>query len=263
MDRKEITPQTIKRTIVVIVIAIVAIFLFFSIQKILHKNPYGPQIKIDNFDEYYKDAPDYNRDITFNLLYASVLKSGLSEDNIPHSGAIIRSDSSTLDFIQAGKYYKGSFIVDIPDIQQSYKIQLSWAVGKDNDIIASNYPSYISCIDTEEMIYPDFGCPSFLDEEETEEEEFYTKYPLATKLPIRIEYYKDGHGEYIKYNIFTKIENTEKGETFSVLIEDYTGGNYNAALDRIRNLGFNPDDYKIDYKDLSEEYATPGYAGDD
>lgn len=262
MEQTEIKPENVKKIIIALSVIVIGIFLYFSLQRIFHKNPYGPQTKIDNFNQYYSDAPDYIEEMTYNLLYAAILKTNLKEESIPHSGAMIRENSNTLNFIQEGKYYRGDFVVDVPSIQQSYRIKISWAIGNNNDSIASNYPSYISCLKSEEMIYPDFGCQNALEEEENQEEQFYDKYPLAAKLPIRIDYYVDGYGAQVKYNIYSHLTGEGENESFSVLIEDYTGGNYEPALERIRNLGFNPDDYEIEYKDLSEEYAAPGYAGD-
>lgn len=262
MEQHELNPKTIKTLFIAIFIVIAGIFLAFSLQKIFRSNPYGLQIKIDNFDKYFPDAPQSNKDLAFSNLYNAVSSSGIDKSNIPKSGAIIRNDSVNYDYNSAERYYNDTAIIDIPTIQQSYKLTLIWSSDKNNEAIVSEFPSQITCLKSSEMIYPDFDCDTFLQTEEKQVEDFDKKYPLLAKLPIRVEYYVNGYGAYIKYNIFAKIEGSANDQSFSVLIEDYTGGNYDAALDRIRNLGFKPEDYKIEYKDLSIDYETPAYAGD-
>lgn len=262
MEQREINPKTVKTLFITICVIIASILLIISLQRIFRSNPYGPQIKIDNFDKYFPDAPQDNKDLAFSNLYNAVASSGINEADIPKNGAVIRDSSATYDYNSAGRYYNDTAIIDIPTIQQSYRLTLIWSSDKDNEATVSAFPSQITCLKSDEMIYPDFGCNTFLQTEEELIESFDKKYPISTKLPIRIEYYVDGYGAHVKYNIYSHLTGEGENESFSVLIEDYTGGNYEPALERIRNLGFNPNDYEIEYKDLSEEYAAPGYAGD-
>lgn len=261
MEQREINPKTVKTLFIAICIIIASILLIISLQRIFRGNPYGSQIKIDNFDKYFPDAPQDNKDLAFSNLYNAVVSSGIDEANIPKSGAIIRNDSANYDYNSAERYYNDTAIIDIPAIQQSYRLTLIWSSEKDNEATVSAFPSQITCLKSDETIYPDFGCNTFLQTEEDRVESLDKKYPLLTKLPIRVEYYVDGYGAHVKYNIYSHLTGEGENESFSVLIEDYTGGNYEPALERIRNLGFNPDYYEIEYKDLSEEYSTPIYTG--
>lgn len=76
------------------------------------------------------------------------------------------------------------------------------------------------------------------------------KYPLVTALPITVEYYKAG-GAYVKYVLSYSVD---ADDIPTIYVRDYTGGNFGNALDRIISLGYQPDNYHIEYSDLSGEY---------
>lgn len=76
-------------------------------------------------------------------------------------------------------------------------------------------------------------------------------YPLIKELPIEVEYYKN-NSIYIHY-LITYMVNDDNTPT--ILINDYTGGNHDSAIERIRAKGFNPEDYKIEYQDKTSEIA--------
>ena len=74
--------------------------------------------------------------------------------------------------------------------------------------------------------------------------------PLLSILPINVEYYIQG-ARYVHYQISFRIDNPEN---VVIGINDYSGGNQDLALDRIRSEGYDPEDYVIEYQDLSESY---------
>ena len=76
--------------------------------------------------------------------------------------------------------------------------------------------------------------------------DYLTKnYPLLTKLPITVEYYKN-NSVYVYYIISYQVD---KNNQPTVIIKDFTGGNYDSALTRIKAEGFEPNNYKIEYQD--------------
>lgn len=260
---REVRPQNIKIIAIIVVALIVIVFLILSFQRLFRTNPYGPEIIIDNFDEYYSIAPQEKQDYACHYLYEAVLRN-LPKDQIPKSGAIIREKTAELEHNAEKNSYYGSFIVDIPKIEQSYRVQISWSIGKNNYSTSTDYSALVTCLKSSEVIYPNFDCRDLFTDDNEASDKFNKEYPLAAKLPIDIEYYTDGHGAYVHYTITSSAQNNPNNNTnnYAVLITDYTGDNYDAALDRIRNLGFKPEDYKIEYKDLSTDYETPAYAGD-
>ena len=64
-------------------------------------------------------------------------------------------------------------------------------------------------------------------------------------------YYSNNYTSHVKYEITSEVNSSYTA--FTIEISDYTGGNYNNALDKIREAGFNPDDYIINYHDYSED----------
>lgn len=79
-------------------------------------------------------------------------------------------------------------------------------------------------------------------------EKLKENYPLVESLPIEIDRFLN-YSEHIHYKIAYRVK---KGEAI-IVVSDYTGGNFEKALTNIRNRGFKPDDYEIEYNDLSQE----------
>ncbi|MBR6532312.1 hypothetical protein IKT64_00870 [Candidatus Saccharibacteria bacterium] len=79
----------------------------------------------------------------------------------------------------------------------------------------------------------------------------YDKNPILNKLPITVEYYSKNYTSHTKYEITAKIN--DDYSAFTIEISDYTGGNQDNALDKIREAGFNPDNYTINYHDYSKD----------
>ena len=76
--------------------------------------------------------------------------------------------------------------------------------------------------------------------------EFNAKYPISTILPIIYANY-DKDYNYTEYRIDGGSFDACNSD-FCIKITDTTGGNYDAALQKIRETGFNPEDYQILYE---------------
>lgn len=83
-------------------------------------------------------------------------------------------------------------------------------------------------------------------------------FPLLASLPITVEYYKTD-STYVYYIISYELYS---GETPTIIIKDYTGNNYEEALNRINLLNYNPENYTIKYQDLTTK-LKPGRAPND
>ena len=147
MNSKRI--KTVVASIVfgVFVLAASCVFIFLKRSDIL---------KIDNFSEYYYDVPEKTQTIVFSELYNTVLKN--SQDYVPNSGAIVR-DSEPFLYTYNVNYdgYHGEFIVDIPEIQQSYSVEFNFSNDSGDDSIGG-FAALVYCLPEDKMIYPDFGC---------------------------------------------------------------------------------------------------------
>lgn len=83
-------------------------------------------------------------------------------------------------------------------------------------------------------------------ESKLEAANYNSKYPIMASLPVIYANYDDNY-HYTEYRIdggsFTGC-NTD----FCLKITDTTGGNYESAIQKIKDLGFNPEDYTILYE---------------
>lgn len=79
-------------------------------------------------------------------------------------------------------------------------------------------------------------------------EKLKTNYPLIEYLPIKVDRFLN-YSKHIRYDINYRIEDDKA----IIIIYDYTGENYENALSNIRNRGFEPDDYEIEYIDSESD----------
>lgn len=76
---------------------------------------------------------------------------------------------------------------------------------------------------------------------------YIKEHPIVNILPINIVEYNQQNNLWTEYRIdYGEFSNCKTN--FCLKITDTTGGNYEKALDQIRNKGFNPDDYEIIYQ---------------
>lgn len=82
--------------------------------------------------------------------------------------------------------------------------------------------------------------------------ELKDKYPIMADIPIVFERYLSNYTEYVSYRVDGgKYDGCE--QEFCLKITDISGGNYEKALDVIREKGYNPSDYEIIYEDVSQK----------
>lgn len=249
-DRKY---ESNKKIAILIIVAFVVVpLIIFLVVNIFRKNHYGDELKIDNFSNIFSNVPGDTRDKVFAGLYDVVVSNINNDDQIPESGALIREGSWEEIYDDEYNMHMGSFIVDIASIKQSYSGYFKWSSDNNNPYFFGNYVGF-SCLKEGEIIYKDFVCRDQNSDSPT------AKFPITNVLPVTVEYYSDNYSSYTKYFIsyILKDDNTK----IVLKITDYTGGNYDKALDKIRELGFDPSEYAIEYNDVSEKY-TSVYVGD-
>ncbi len=135
----------------VLLAAAVIVLLVVSLMQIFRKNPYGPETRIDNIDLVDKNLPRDQKDQVFAQLYG-ILEDNVSEGTPPSSGALVREGTVDYGYDKELNIYAGNFIVDIPAIEQSYKVQLSWSPDKNNANLGG-HPILITCAPKELRIY--------------------------------------------------------------------------------------------------------------
>lgn len=144
-----------KKRIRVIVGVVLGLLILVGLCMFVFLRKSGGTLKIDDFNSYYHDVPIKTQDAIFSALYNTVLKN--SPSYVPDNGAIIRDSEPylyTYNVDYTGHY--GEFIVDIPEIQQSYFIEFNF--NEDPDSFMGGYTSLVYCLSEDKMIYPDFDC---------------------------------------------------------------------------------------------------------
>lgn len=226
-------------------VLIVVIFVIISLETIFHKNPFGEELKIDNFSKYYKKVPEETRNSVFASLY-NTASLNVTDSETPTSGAIIRPDSTSEKYDQSTEIYSGNFIVDIESIQQSFQVYMEWS-KKSNNSNLTGYTVTISCLTGSSSAYGSTKCIDMFD---GNSDNIPALYPIVYDLPLEVSEYNNNYTVYTHYTI---TYNIEKDNKIIVYITDYTGGNHQNALKKIRELGYTPDLYNIQYIDQSSE----------
>lgn len=91
---------------------------------------------------------------------------------------------------------------------------------------------------------------------ELETKELIKKYPVMKDLPIVVESYQNNYSDYVSYRVDGgKYDECER--EFCLKITDISGGNYERAVEALRNKGHEADDYEVIYVDASRK----GHAG--
>ena len=133
------------------------------------------------------------------------------------------------------------FIIDIDDFKQSYLVTMSWSETKEiSDAIV------IHCPTRAQSKYPESFCKSMYDT--TTIVENIENNPLYKELPIEVDDFDFGMRQAIHYEI--RGEFNDENELVLTVV-DYTGGQFESAKAKIKELGFTPEEYEIKYFDDS------------
>lgn len=81
--------------------------------------------------------------------------------------------------------------------------------------------------------------------------------PILKSLPIKIDYFTKDYGKRVRYTISYKLNEDLSG--FKIVITDYTGGNYEDAIEKLRARGAEIESLEVEYV---EEIETNGRASD-
>lgn len=85
-------------------------------------------------------------------------------------------------------------------------------------------------------------------EEYEKAKKYGEKYPVIKVLPIIYAKYSNDYSEYTEFRIDGGVFQECNNKEFCIVITDITGGNYEDALSKIREAGYNPESYEIKYK---------------
>lgn len=217
----------------VVVIILVAI-LVAVYQDYLH------QMKIVNVENYPTSLPaDMRENLQVQLRRLLTTHFEAPEDAMI-AGAI---REGTYRENTAGEITTATFVVDIDAYKQTYAVVMNWS-----ETVELSDAILISCPDTSVMRYPDVTCIAMYNN--SQDVKNIEENPLYDKLPIIVDEFDFASRASVHYEIRGYFNTENK---LVIVINDYSGGNYENGLARIRALGYEPGNYKIEYYNRAGE----------
>lgn len=165
---------------IVLVVMVALVAGIAAIYNSLHKPSYSQGVAITNYDKKIKNLPDDRKQSIEAALSNTIklnLPNGTAMPNI--DDATIRDGSEQQTELVKNTRYKGSFIVDIASIKQSYRVQYAYS-SDPNDSFAIGYPVNVTCLSINELKYGDFQCKSVVSEESKGIDPIISQLPHTT-----------------------------------------------------------------------------------
>lgn len=219
-----------KKAIIIIIIYVilsVALVIFFLIINNTYK-----------LSEITKEMPaEYSEQLTTSLERFLNSEGGFSGNiqNLPvRKDSIIEENTNGITML--------SFIIDVDSIKQSFLIHFSYPVPNNQNL--ENLT--IECVPLDKVKYKDSNCITSSNSTALLKAE--QENPIYKLLPLSIYDETEVGGEPSKL-LYEINGNFKDNSSFEINIIDYQGGNYENALNQIRAMGFNPNDYKVNYID--------------
>lgn len=183
IEKKNITINPVAMVAIVIQLLFV-VAAAVSINQILEPKQPKLEVNLNGLNQAVPGLPEDEKDsIGFYIFQA--ISNNNPGSNILKNGINVRENSTINKYYENADMYYASFIVDIPDIEQSYRVSQVWAGGDDNQYISPNINTAVVCLDEDEMIYPDFNCRN--------DNMYSAQTVLASVLrAVRTQFEKDG-----------------------------------------------------------------------
>ena len=108
---------------------------------------------ISNYDNVVQNLPESHREYANQMLLYTLQDNGVN--SVP--GDITIRDGTYQQSVDDSKMlYTTTYIIDIPSVKQSYRITDTYSPISEYD--PTSYATVVTCLNTNELIYGDFGC---------------------------------------------------------------------------------------------------------
>lgn len=108
---------------------------------------------ISNYDNVVRNLPESHREYANQMLLYTLQDNGVN--SVP--GDITIRDGTYQQSVDDSKMlYTTTYIIDIPSVKQSYRITDTYSPISEYD--PTSYATVVTCLNTNELIYGDFGC---------------------------------------------------------------------------------------------------------
>ena len=228
--------------VILTVVTAQIVFIIIMVTIIINQVNTSNKIEIRDDQPYIAIDSSLIEDIALPYSYAEDIAHGLTDTialntpdfSISDTEAIIRDDSLKLVEFNNHDFNALSFIVDIPNLEQSYQVYYKYPTGTATEISYDENPYAILCIENgSQIIYPNFDC--------------HSPYSTDIRQKIATEY-----AHFLEFDNFTiSIDNQNPNQIDinpATNIDDTTGESYiQETRAAIRSLGVSPNlfDYHI------------------
>ncbi len=197
-----------------------------------------PSVTIVDLDKRFQGLPaDVSRGAE-NELFLLVQKNNIDVD-FGAALAFIREDSANYVSFENEKFDFYNFIVDIPDLSQSYQLFLTVSMVENNKYIDPNSMVVPLCLsNAEEKVYPNFECKDIYDQK--------TRNAIALKY---VAYFNNG------YILVPKLSNLDNLKIMANNPDDdseWPEDVIDEVKNDIRSLGVSPDLFTYDVEEFRE-----------
>ena len=208
------------------------------------KSAYGDGISITNMGQETsgrekpssKNQIDY---IQYELLKVVNMNSEKVKEGKDIEDAVIRENTFFQEHSESNNIYTVSFIVDIKSISQSYRASYQWEKGSDSTVDIDEWGTNIRCLSSDELIYGDFKCKDMFTVMGGDENTIIKHLPHSS-LNYRITL------DPIQYDTLNILIITSAADE-RIDADAAISGYKEDALEWIRSVGFNPQDFSINY----------------
>lgn len=225
-------------SIIIIALGMISLVIWLTISNNTGRPAGVDGTTIQNYDQKVKNLSNGRKINIEEALFNIVKENGADPTKIKDAAIRDGSDIQTAD---NETQFSGSFIVDIPSIQQSYKI--SYLYSKTNDGYDSGYPVVASCVDAVDVVYDSFSCKDTTSWEKPND-------VLIEKLPHKTAYYTitGSEVEDKKFIVVKIMVNTNSARTRQ-FFQNYKTDAQNWLLSQ----GVDLSGYSIEYRNILDQ----------
>lgn len=111
---------------------------------------------ITNYDDTVKNLPNSEKSVIYQQISNTLKQNGITKQV---NDATIRDNSYMQTIIDYERMiYKTTFIVDIPSIKQSYKVQDMYSPMPVEKTQLYDYTTQVICLDEAQLVFGNFNC---------------------------------------------------------------------------------------------------------
>lgn len=232
-----------RKVIILGVVGMFIVFIIVIVMAVININDKKKNtVQIDNLDSCSKNMNDAVKKSLFESVFVYV-KAANDFNKAPTDqsySATIRANSCKQVQTSDGKdrFNQTTVIVDVPKAKQSWAASYHWRTTDDTRPEDLGEAA-ITCVAKDQLIYGDFNCANVPLVKKA------TLNAILSVLPIIVAEYSKDYSTYTEFKITSP---TSKNGVPVIKITDTTGGNKDRALAILKQKGFNPADYTVEYE---------------